>query len=597
MRAQAGELVESPDGVFAFGTGGAVKLTVARDGRILDLEAACNERQLLDEAMTGAGFVGIDRAVGRYELETALWATVAGRDPVLDRVLAPPTPEGPAARPPVVPDRPGSWHAGAAWPFLSPREGREAMAPGHRGAHGHYYARASHRDVDALAELLRRQVFASEGVQPCISGLAAARHAVRALMPDQGGVLLHAADVYHECKLAFREEGRLRGWNVRQAERLPDVLDALNAPDALDGSRAVDVVFVDSPSGWGLSTQDIPALAGAVHELGAKLIVDVTLQPLQPALREGADMVVCSLSKDVSLGYALAGAVAANETIVLDQIAAAAALAGEQLAAQTAHTVQQQAVSLRDRLDSQAGKMTLVEDVLRAHFAVREVHVAARERCGGLPGSQLAFSLLDPAQGTPLEQVIGHRSLDLAASLSLAASFGLPFTTVEHFATRFGIWTAGAKPTIPIDRVRVGLGCEPGEKIAAELRLRPEREPHADLSGGGGSCPTPLTARCPCRVCVSVRDRDLACADRRLRWPRCRRSAGRASRGGRVASAPAGDRARFARRISPGKRAATFPGLDARRSSRLRCEAPRPGATPRRRRPRDPPGSACVHSG
>jgi cystathionine beta-lyase/cystathionine gamma-synthase/D-alanyl-D-alanine dipeptidase len=490
LRALSVEQVEDPEGTFAFGTGGAVGVTLAREGRMVAMGSAFGEhskrshrrffrlhppqtstdrsievhRRVLHDAMTAAGFVAFDSEWWRYELLTPLWARLKGRDTVLDRVLAPSRIEGPAARPPMIPGRYGARRVGASSPFLGAREGKEALAARPRG---HHYARFSHPDGDALEELLRREIFTGEEVKLCVSGLAAAQHAVRALMPERGGVLMHAADVYHGCKQAFRREGQLRGWRVRQVDSLLDPLQ-----EALERSDRVDVVYVDSPSNWNLRTYDLPKLASAVHKLQARLVVDVTLQPCQPALREGADVLVSSLSKDVSLGHTIAGALSSNDRSVLAKVEAQIAHTGELVTMETAQTIYQQAVSLPDRLVAQAPKMEVLERMLHSDPGVSAVHVAEVGRCGGLPGSQMAFRLVDPGQGTRLEQVIGHRSLDPNVILNLGSSFGATLTLVEHFASRLGADRTAERSTKPViapDLVRIGLGCQDGALIVDEL--------------------------------------------------------------------------------------------------------------------------------
>lgn len=498
LKTMAEEVVEDPDGVFSFGTGGAVAVTLACDGAILDLGSAFGERgesahmdffrwrppesqserdaeryrTLLREAMEDADFVRSEREWWHYEFGTALWARERGRDPLLDEVVPPRWVEGPATRPPVVPVRYSTLHSGVSTPFLGVGEIHDAFAASPRG---YYYARASHPGADALAAHLTREIFDGDGTELCVSGLAAALHAVRALMPDDG-VLLHARDCYHDCKREFRREEQQRGWTIKQ---VADPLDALNE----DGR--VDVVYVDSPSNWRLWTHDLSLLAAAVHKAKARLVVDVTLQPCQPALGRGVDVVVCSLSKDVSLGHTIAGAVASRDCSVLARVAGMTLAAGELTTAETAHTVYQHALSLRDRLGWMALKVDEVADALKGHPAVERVHLADRDLCGGLRGSQLSFGLCNPAQGMRFEQVVGHRALDPRAVLSLASTFGAPFTTVEHFASRLGglCPDATGNLAIPANLVRIGLGCESGERIARELvfalNASAEHETHA----------------------------------------------------------------------------------------------------------------------
>jgi cystathionine gamma-synthase len=481
------EVVEDPDGVFSHGTGGAVAATLAIDDTMVDMGSAFGEsgararrdfyrlhppqtpaerladrcRRVLADSMELAGFVGSPRQWWRYEWGTARWARLGDRGEVLlGRILPVPAIEGPAARPPVVPTRYPSWQPGVARPFLSVQEGIEARSSRPRG---HRYARFSHAGADALGELLTREVLGGLEAVLCVSGQSAALHAVRALLPD-GGTLIHADDIYHGCKQAFRRAQRERGWQIKQVK---------SPIEAIAAGQHADVVYVDSPSNWHLACHDLRALASAVHDAGAKLIVDVTLQPCQPALEQGADVVVCSLSKDISLGNTFAGAIASSDAAVLERVDSALNADGEMITAETAQTIHLQAVSLRDRLRGQAVKLVQVESFLRAHLAVGRVRTADQRLCGGLPGSQLSFHLADLAQGPRLEQVVTQRALDPAACLHWAGTFGAVFTTLEHFASQLGRSPAQlpAHPYIPPDLVRLGLGCEDAERIVAELKF------------------------------------------------------------------------------------------------------------------------------
>lgn len=102
-RAEARTFVASPDGTYPHGTGGAVDLTLTRNGTLAAMgtdfdefsprahrawfrenppatraEAeAATSRTLLEEAMTAAGFVGLDDEWWHYEWGTVRWARAA----------------------------------------------------------------------------------------------------------------------------------------------------------------------------------------------------------------------------------------------------------------------------------------------------------------------------------------------------------------------------------------------------------------------------------------------------------------------------------------------------------------------------------------
>jgi zinc D-Ala-D-Ala dipeptidase len=511
----AGELLGDPHDVFPHGTGGAVAVTLAVNGRIVDMGSAFGDltersrrdfftkhppeteaersamgyRETLHSAMTEANFWGHAELWWHYEMGTRRWAlessSTTTRDPQLTRVLSAPTVEGPAARPPIVPSRYSSWRAGVGHPFLDVQEGIEARSKREESEEwrGHYYARVSHPGGDALAEFLAREIFHAERVALSVSGHAASAHAVRALTAKRISStsrsgrsnghpelpkLVVTDDIYHGSMETFRKWCYTRSQNEWldlvevKSNKLLDELD-----------HTVDVVYVDSPSNWHLNCHDLHELAQAVHKLGAALIVDVTLQPCQGALEAGADLIVCSLSKDISLGHTMAGAIAGLDATAIARIASSMVETGEMVTAETAHTIHQHAFSLRDRLHAQAVKVARLEQFLEGHESVANVKTADPRLCGGLTGSQLTFELLKCAQGRQLERVVGQRSLDPTACLHLARTFGAVFTSLEHLASRYETADGRLLVNLPLPRgtVRLGLGCEDWERIVAELEF------------------------------------------------------------------------------------------------------------------------------
>jgi cystathionine beta-lyase/cystathionine gamma-synthase/D-alanyl-D-alanine dipeptidase len=483
LHALVEERVEDPDRVFAYGTGGAVAVTLSSGALLIEMGSSYGDqsdrsrrdfyaqhlpetpvdrrasyhRRLLRAAMEKAGFASDEAAWWHFELGTRLWAREKGRVALLDRVLPPPSPEGPSARPPTVPDRYPSWQSGVSRPFLSVHESAQAL---HSPTRGHYYARISHPGADALTCLLSREVFDSTRTILSSSGLSACIQAVVALM-EPGRTLLYADDVYHQCKLAFRREAARLGWRAQQTA---------SPLAALAGRDDVGLVYVDSPSNWHLNCYDLCCLAAAAHDAQALLVVDVTLQPCQEALSKGADAVVCSLSKDISLGHTTAGAIASSNAVLMERVASEVAASGQMVTAETTHIIYQHAVSVRDRLYAHRAKVQSVSDMLAAQASVASVRTADINLCGGLTSSQLAVRLRDPGQGSRLERLVGQRSLDPAAALHLGSTFGAVYTSVEHFASRLGPRGDGSgRLAIPSDLVRIGLGCEQVDRISADL--------------------------------------------------------------------------------------------------------------------------------
>ena len=477
------ETVENPNRTFAHGTGGALDVTLSLEGTLLDMGSHYGDRSErsrrdyfagqspitqadrrasyyrghLRAAMEHAGFVSRELAWWHFEIGTAQWAREKDRSVLLDRVLAPPPLEGPAVRPPIVPDRYSAWQSGVSRPFLSVSEGALAL---HSEPPGHYYARVSHPGGDSLANLLNREVLGGTGAVLCSSGLSACLQTVAAVI-ERGRTLLYADDIYYQCKVFFRREADRFGWKPQQTK---------SPLDSLRESENVGLVYVDSPSNWHLKCYDLEALAAAAHDAHALLIVDVTLQPCQDALLQGADIVVSSLSKDVSLGHTSAGVVAASDPALIARIAAAVAARGEMVTAETAHIVYQHAISLRDRLQAQNAKVKAISELLANHPTLSGIQIADTTLCGGLTGSQLSLQLVDPIQGQRFERLVGQRSLDADATLHLGSTFGAVYTSVEHFASRAGLRIDGSRRSaIPDNFVRVGVGCEQADRIIADL--------------------------------------------------------------------------------------------------------------------------------
>jgi cystathionine gamma-lyase len=119
-----------------------------------------------------------------------------------------------------------------------------------------------------------------------------------------GDVLVAPSDGYFNLRPIATEHLAPRGVEVRLVPT-----DEQAVREALPGAS---VVWIETPSNPLLDVLDVAALAGAVHEAGATLVVDNTLAtPLrQQPLALGADVSIVSASKhltghsDLVLGYA-----------------------------------------------------------------------------------------------------------------------------------------------------------------------------------------------------------------------------------------------------------------------------------------------------
>ncbi|MEQ8226082.1 MAG: PLP-dependent transferase, partial [Candidatus Eremiobacterota bacterium] len=208
----------------------------------------------------------------------------------------------------------------------------------------------------------------------------------------------------------------------------------------------------------------------------ARLIVDISVQPLQDLLQEGADLIVLSLSKYPSTGLTLGGAILCNNPVYIKKCHTNSTSEGHILSPESASTIWSQIISLRDRMFALSIKTEKIASFLKAHPTVTKVRIPDKYLCGGLTGGQITFHLHNPLQCAMMEKIIGHNSLLPETSLSLACTFGAPFTTFEHFASNIRHRELIPREEtgeidIPDDIIRLGIGYESHQNIIKDLEF------------------------------------------------------------------------------------------------------------------------------
>ncbi|RLA42488.1 MAG: hypothetical protein DRR42_23325, partial [Gammaproteobacteria bacterium] len=482
------EFVSAPSSIFPHGTGGAVDVTLLINGEEAkmgsgfdafipesapdwyklnppanpqELEASIN-RGLLLRAMEMENFAGIDTEWWHYEFGTDTWAATTGQAPLYTKIAHTPTLEGPETSQRHVPRRQPILEAGVAQVFIN-SENRSASLSG--AQHAHYYARTSHPTNYQMAEVLA-ELLGANYVSLLQSGLSALRVALKSVVPP-GGSLLYDIGAYYECQGAALDLAQDLDWRMVSLD-LTDHNEWLKLASGEYGS--FDGVWLDNPRNWFLDTFKIKDVSNFVHNtLESVLICDTSLQPLQPALANGADIVVSSLSKYPSNGLTIGGSIAVNDPRWLSSLQKVIATEGHVLAPQAAFTIWEQLTGLRDRLTARSDKAKYISLALTKYSFVQNVRIPAAKYLGGIAGGQISFHLTDSSQGWRMERVIGHNALlkhGWAKSLGLGCTFGAAFTSTEHFASnvrhRDAKLRSGTNESlIPVDMVRLGIGDEP----------------------------------------------------------------------------------------------------------------------------------------
>lgn len=254
----------------------------------------------------------------------------------------------------------------------------------------------------------------------------------------------------------------------------------LTAPDAAGRVRelAPDLLWVETPSNPLLGISDIPALAGAVHGAGGRLVVDNTFcsPALQRPLALGADAVVQSSTKYLN-GHSdvIAGVVTAGSAELVEELAWWANCLGVTGGAFDSYLTMRGLRTLRVRMAAHLANAAAVVDALMTHPAVERVHypglashpgheLAARQMDGF--GAIVSFEVAHGEKGVAA-LVAGLKHFSLAESLGGVESLIVHPSSMTHAAMPPEVQkVAGLTPGL----VRVSVGIEDADDLVADLR-------------------------------------------------------------------------------------------------------------------------------
>ncbi|MDP6839244.1 MAG: aminotransferase class I/II-fold pyridoxal phosphate-dependent enzyme [Planctomycetota bacterium] len=341
-----------------------------------------------------------------------------------------------------------------------------------RWSEDYLYTRYRNPTLDVAA----RRLAALEGAERSLlfaSGLAALHAAVLGSVPA-GGRIVAANQLYGGSWDMLREGFGGLGFEVHFA----DVTEPASFARTLEqaGADGADLFLCESVSNPVMALADIPALAAAAHQAGAKLLVDATFAtPLgQRPLELGADLVMHSASKYLG-GHSdlIGGAVSGSETHT-DGVWTWLRRAGGCMDPTGAWLLDRGMKTLALRMDAHAERATALARFLASHPAVAAVHypgleshpqAALAERMLDLPGGMLSFEMA----GGDGEALALMRRLRLpleATSLGGVESLvSLPFNTSHARMSAEERLAVGIRPGL----VRISVGIEDSADLVADF--------------------------------------------------------------------------------------------------------------------------------
>jgi len=425
-------------------------------------QTVADRRGLLRMAMLECGFVGIEEEWWHYEYGTRTWAQATQAQVLYDRIQKPPAePFLAHGRSPISPRQVVDVH-GVAHEFGSARSRAEALQGKSRAF---YYARTRHPNERDAAELLAELTGMPDALL-LPSGLSASVSAVAANV-DRGSKVLVDSTVYYETRNAFEALAEREGWRVGYAD-----FNALQ--EDRQTWEAVQATFCDHPRNWLLTLPDLQFVRRLAAVWGSKVIVDTSVQPLQPLRRHRlADIIVMSLSKYPTLGETMGGAVLGSE-LELEPIRRWTRDRGMVLPPEACATLSRHLRTLPDRMASVSLKAEAIADFLSRQDEIIEVRLPDLRWLKADRGGQIAMRFDNSESAQAVESVVGwNANLGRRFPLALACTFGASFTTFENFGSR----STSTGPKMPgsdyIDCawVRLGIGHESLDSIISALQF------------------------------------------------------------------------------------------------------------------------------
>lgn len=330
---------------------------------------------------------------------------------------------------------------------------------------GYEYTRCGNPTIAALEKTVAALEQAEFG-RAFASGMAATDTLLRCLLRP-GAHLIFGHDAYGGT---FRLiDSVFSEWGVEYS--VVDTTDAAEVAESLRENTAL--VWLETPSNPGLAITDIAAVAEAITDSGAKLVVDNTFASpyLQNPLALGADVVVHSTTKylgghsDVLGGVVVTNDPAIDEALLFLQ-GGAGAIPSVFDAYLTARGIKTLAVRMDrhcDNAEAIARHLDTSEKVATVYYPGLSSHpgheVAARQMRRF--GAMISVRFHDEEAA---------RKFCLSTKLiCLAESLGGVESLLEHPATMTHQSVTGSTLEVPRDLVRISVGIEDVEDLLADV--------------------------------------------------------------------------------------------------------------------------------
>jgi cystathionine gamma-synthase len=333
---------------------------------------------------------------------------------------------------------------------------------------GYEYSRTANPTRTALEQCLAA-LEAGAAALAFASGMAAEDCLLRTAC-SPGDHLLIPDDAYGGTYRLFARV--LTGWGIsHQVVPMSDIA----AVRAALAARPVKMVWTETPTNPLLNIVDIRALARAVHEAGAMLVVDNTFASpyLQQPLSLGADAVVHSTTKYLG-GHSdvVGGAVVVADPGLAERIAFTQNATGGVPGPLDAWLTLRGVKTLAVRMDRHCRNAMRVAQMLAEHPAVAEVlypglpthpgHKTAQEQMRAF-GGMVSFRLLAGEEAAV-------RACGRTRLFTLGESLGGVESLIEHPARMTHVSVAGSELEVPGDLIRLSVGIEDCDDLLDDLR-------------------------------------------------------------------------------------------------------------------------------
>ncbi|MCC5947830.1 MAG: aminotransferase class I/II-fold pyridoxal phosphate-dependent enzyme [Nitriliruptoraceae bacterium] len=376
--------------------------------------------------------------------------------------------------------RPGRVHTSRTFPVVPPiyqtttfelDDTAYADIQGTGGLHETWYSRFNNPTVDAAAAEIARLHGAAHAMMTA-SGMAAIATTLISLL-RAGDTIVASKQVYGDTGDLLERDLPALGIEVVRV----DAYDTARWRAAVAEHRPT-VVYGETLSNPQLRLLDIPAVAEAAHEVGARLVVDNTFATpyCTRPLALGADVVVASATKFLA-GHSdvVAGVAATDDAALMEAIQQRMITFGGCLDAHAAFLVWRGTRTFRVRLQESCQVAAALAERLEGDPAVQAVIHPSR---ADHPDTEVAARVMPEARGAMLTVVVDggdERALRLVRHLAVAVeatSLGgvetlasLPFNSSHFNMTPEQRIEAGILPGM----VRLAIGLEGEDVLAGDL--------------------------------------------------------------------------------------------------------------------------------